>query len=143
MTPDEMAALHAAAFAPARGWSPAEISALCASPHVHSFCVSGGFALIRTVAGEAEVLTLAVDPALQRQGIADRLMRLWMTEVSAQIAYLEVAADNRVAVALYTKHGFVVTGHRRGYYARDDAPAVDAMLMQATLTRRQNSESQR
>lgn len=134
MTPQEMAELHTAAFAPERGWSVAEFSDLLASPHV--FCVTrpGGFALVRAVADEAELLTLVVSRQTRRQGIADALMAEWMALAPAKTAFLEVAADNHAARALYARHGFAETGRRCSYYKRPDRSAVDAVLMQAALT---------
>ena len=141
MTPPEMAALHAAAFAPARGWSAAEFSTLCAAPHVKLFSSAHGFALVRTVAEEAELLTLAVRPSHHRQGIADALMIAWMQGAQAETAFLEVAADNQSAQALYAKHGFAEVGRRKAYYARPDSSPVDAVLMQGALTCRKSGES--
>lgn len=143
MTPEDMAALHAAAFAPDRGWTAAEIADLCASPFVDALTSPAGFALIRTVAEEAELLTLAVDPARRRSGIGTRLMQRWLSTTPAERAFLEVAADNRAAQALYARHGFAVTGRRRGYYARPGGPAVDAVLMQVAVTHRQPDETPR
>ena len=133
----EMARIHAAAFAPERGWGVADISGLLAQPHTTALSADGGFALIRTVAGETELLTLAVSPAQRRRGIAHALMTSWI-ETSlpqAERAFLEVAADNDAARALYTRHGFTCTGLRKAYYSRSGAPAVDALLMSRALTR--------
>ncbi|MFK7744918.1 MAG: GNAT family N-acetyltransferase [Roseobacter sp.] len=136
MTPQAMADMHARAFAPERGWRAEEFASLVASPFVTCLSVGGGFALIRTVADETELLTLAVDPSHRRKGVATQLMQDWLTTVAAQSAYLEVASDNGAAMALYLKHGFAIVGRRAGYYARPDGPAVDAVLMQAALTHR-------
>jgi ribosomal-protein-alanine N-acetyltransferase len=42
--------------------------------------------------------------------------------------YLEVAADNAAAMALYQSVGFVRTGLRRGYYDGADAVTMRAPL---------------
>lgn len=141
MTPENMAKLHAAAFASSRGWSVAEFTELCATPAVELYTQPNGFALVRVIAGEAELLTLAVDPSKQRQGIANRLMQDWLTVRNKCAAFLEVASDNHAARALYAKHGFTVIGLRKGYYRRAGAPAVDAVLMQVSLTYGQTHES--
>jgi ribosomal-protein-alanine N-acetyltransferase len=132
MTPEDLARLHRAAFAPERGWNAAEFETLCASPGVQLYLRPGGFALVRTVADEAELLTLAVDPAERRKGVADALMRDWLDATPARQAFLEVAEDNAAAQALYAKHGFSVSARRKAYYTRLEAAAVDALLMQAT-----------
>ena len=141
MTPDQLSAIHKAAFAPERGWSAAEIVDLLDQKNVVAFERPGGFALVRTVADEAELLTLAVDPKRQRRGVADTLMRDWLSISQATYAFLEVAEDNRIALALYRKHGFAICGHRKRYYRRAGAPSVDAVLMQASLTFSQGPES--
>ncbi|WP_299781289.1 GNAT family N-acetyltransferase [uncultured Roseobacter sp.] len=143
MTPAELANLHRSAFQSERNWSADEFADLLLSPHVTLIAHSQGFALIRIVAGEAELLTLAVHPDHHRQGIATRLMTQWMSDAAAQTAFLEVAADNLAAQNLYRKHGFAEAGRRRGYYKRSDGTTVDAVLMTAALPCGQGPESPR
>ena len=137
MTPQAMAQLHARAFAPERGWQASEFANLIASKFVTAFVKPHGFALTRQIADEAELLTLAVDPEHHRKGIASDLMRDWLVSLGEGTAFLEVAADNGPAQALYAKHGFAPVGRRKAYYARPGAPSVDAVLMQLAVTRRQ------
>ncbi len=136
MTPQDMARIHAAAFVQDRAWTAQEIADLLASPSVTHLAEPQGFALTRLFAGEAELLTLAVDPAAQRQGIGRRLLQRWMDglEAQADTAFLEVAADNTAAIALYTSAGFRQTATRRGYYQRKDAPSVDALILSRQFT---------
>jgi len=136
VTPQQMSALHHGAFAPERGWSTDEITDLLASPHVTAIAHPHGFALIRTLAGESELLTLAVDNAHRRQGIARAILLAWLTKATstAQSAFLEVAADNLPALALYETFGFETLATRREYYARSEAPAVDALVLRCDLT---------
>lgn len=133
MTPEELAALHAKAFPDDRAWSAREFEELLAADHTLLFSCEVGFALIRIVAAEAELLTIGVDPQSRRRGIADELMNKWMAEVKADIAFLEVSEDNAAACALYTKHGFTKYGRRKDYYRRSDGSKADALLMKATL----------
>ncbi|MFK7870503.1 MAG: GNAT family N-acetyltransferase [Roseobacter sp.] len=134
MTPKKAAAVHASAFAPQRGWTETEIATLLDHPTVKLFSKDGAFALVRTVADEAELLTIAVPPAQQGKGTGQALMRVWMQEVAAATAFLEVAADNRAAHALYLRLGFCEIARRPAYYSRADAQAVDALIMRANLT---------
>ncbi|MEP3687110.1 MAG: GNAT family N-acetyltransferase [Sulfitobacter dubius] len=136
MTAAELAALHAAAFTQDRPWQEAEFASLLDSPFVQLFTRPGGFALTRTIAGESELLTLAVDPSCQRQGIGRTLLRDWLAALPADCAsaFLEVAADNQPARALYTGENFAHIATRRAYYARIDAPAVDACILRRDLT---------
>lgn len=144
MTPETLAQLHAAAFTLERPWSASEFAALLDSPHVRLFTRPHGFALTRSVAGESELLTLAVDPDRQRRGIGRDLVRSWLAataDAGAEVAFLEVAADNLPALALYYALGFRESGLRKGYYTRTGAPAADAIVMQYRLTLGQTGES--
>jgi len=136
-----MAHIHAAAFAPERGWSEAEFHALASNPLVTVYCHASAFALVRTIADESELLTLATAPSARRQGLAMELMTRWLAETQARTAFLEVAADNAAAQRLYTQLGFAETGRRRNYYARANAPRCDAVLMQKAVTHRQDDNS--
>jgi ribosomal-protein-alanine N-acetyltransferase len=94
------------------------------------------FALVRVIADEAELLTIATHPAHQRQGLARQVMQDWQDLArtrSATEAFLEVAADNTAAQALYQACGFATCGTRPGYYARKGAAPVDAVLMRCSL----------
>jgi len=131
-----MAALHAACFAVPRPWSAAEIAGLLTSPGVFVTPESAGFAMGRIAADEVELLTLAVDPGARRQGTGRRLVAAFLQAArtrGAARAFLEVAADNVAAVALYLQAGFTVCGRRRGYYHPASGPAVDALVMERVL----------
>ena len=143
MTPDRMAALHQAAFTRERPWQAQEFADLIAGPFVTLHARPHGFALSRTVAGESELLTLAVDPAHQGQGLGRALLLQWLGDITAQDAFLEVAADNTAALALYHSVGFAETGRRPGYYQREGARNADAILMRKELTLGQAGDSPR
>ncbi|MEO0401074.1 MAG: GNAT family N-acetyltransferase [Pseudomonadota bacterium] len=136
MTPEHLAQIHHAAFRDARPWTAAEFQTLLAADHTHLTAHAYGFALWRAIAGEAELLTLAVAPDHQGQGIGGRVMRTWMGDAAAlaDSAFLEVAADNISACALYARHSFVEVARRPGYYRRPDGHAAqDAVVMRAAL----------
>jgi len=134
-----LAEVHAAAFD--EPWPAADISRFAADRGGFALAVEdeigavAGFILCRMMAGEAEVLTLAVRPAARRQGIARALLTAAMSlaEASATAMFLEVAADNPGAVALYEQAGFERVGRRAGYYGRAEAPSVDALVMRRAL----------
>jgi ribosomal-protein-alanine N-acetyltransferase len=94
-----------------------------------------GFILCRSIAGEAEILTLAVAPAYRRQGIARALTEaaLGLAAPSASSMFLEVAADNAGAIALYEQLGFATIGRRARYYARRSGDGADALVMRRAL----------
>ncbi|TNJ47695.1 GNAT family N-acetyltransferase [Phaeobacter sp. B1627] len=127
-----LAATHAAAFTQSRPWSAREMADLLADHYTHLTGGPEAFALVREVAGEAELLTIATHPDHQRQGHARRLMQEWMTKATnngATEAFLEVAEDNAAARALYSDCGFGLVGIRKAYYPRSKAAAADALLM--------------
>ena len=131
-----MAALHAAAFEGQRCWNAREIVALLDGPSVFVVQEPGGFALGRAVADEAEILTLAVAPRARRQGIGRRLLTALEAQAhqrQAEHVYLEVAADNGAAIALYQAAGYTESGRRRRYYPAATGHKIDAILMRKPL----------
>ena len=135
-----LAEIHASAFD--RPWSAAEIAVLLDSPGTLALLPSGdrkGFVMVRALAGEAEILTLAVAPEGRRQGQARALMQAAIVQALARQAgtlFLEVAADNAAALGLYEGLGFEMAGRRKGYYDRGAAsPRIDALVMRLCLNR--------
>lgn len=138
MTPADLPAvarLHAVCFG-AEAWSERAFADLLAGTGVAGLMAPGaadpvGAILIRTVADEAEILTLCVDPAARRRGLGALLTgaaaRL-AAAAGAEALHLEVAADNLAAQALYLALGFRPVGRRPRYYARPGG-AVDALLL--------------
>jgi ribosomal-protein-alanine N-acetyltransferase len=137
-----IAKLHAELFSPA--WSEESIRALLDHPASTAFvamvggapktCV--GFVLAQLAADEAEILTIGVAPAWQRKGVGRRLVEgvaRAAQRAEARKLYLEVAADNDAALELYRRTGFLGTGLRRGYYAREGGSAVDAVTLALKL----------
>jgi ribosomal-protein-alanine N-acetyltransferase len=95
-----------------------------------------GMILCRALAGEAEILTLAVDPAARRRGVARALVEAAAAlarEAGAMEMFLEVATDNPAALGLYAGTGFATVGQRRGYYSRPAGERVDAVVMRRDL----------
>lgn len=132
MTPDELADLHATCFVTPRPWSAAEFAEFLASAWCFLCTEPGGFVLGRVVAGEAELLTIAVAPDARRQGVARRLLHAFDVETTkrnAEQAFLEVAVDNTPARQLYAAAGWHDAGKRRNYYHTPDGRAIDAVVM--------------
>ena len=137
MTTAEMAALHQRCFVTPRPWGVAEFDGLLADPLVFAL-VEGdqGFVVGRAVAGEAEVLTIAVAPEARRRGLGARLMTRFLYQArlrGAEAAFLEVASGNVAAIALYRMHGFTEAGQRRGYYREPDGRVSDALILRRAL----------
>ena len=141
MTPKELAEIHRRAFAPSRGWRPEEFQALLQQQTVQLFEKARGFALVRTIADEAELLTIAVDPDAQRGGVATEILQEWLDRTPANTAFLEVAADNSAALSLYIRLGFVQHGCRKGYYPRSEGAPADALLLRFDRTNSKPSDS--
>lgn len=136
MTPYQLALLHARAFTMPRPWSVQEFRDLLAAPRV--FLLTRGVEALlmgQVVADEAELLTIAVDPGLRRQGLGQGLVADFLAEAArrrAKTAFLEVAAGNAGARALYAQAGFVESGRRRAYYHGPEG-TDDAVVMRRAL----------
>ena len=91
-----------------------------------------GYVLFHYVAGEAELLRLAVEPAERRQGLGRQLVERGVERLrheSIKTCFLEVRKDNEPAIQLYNAMGFKRVGRRRGYY-RD---GTDALILSLAL----------
>ncbi|MFP8966600.1 ribosomal protein S18-alanine N-acetyltransferase [Pokkaliibacter sp. CJK22405] len=97
-----------------------------------------GHVVISQVLDEAEILTIAVEPAAQGRGIGSAMLKQVIARLREQHMarlMLEVRSGNHAALALYRKWGFVEDGRRKGYYPGEDGgPAEDALLMSLLLT---------
>ena len=134
---DRLAALHATAFdAP---WTAAAFAGLLDQFGVFAVESPDGFILMRAVADEAEILTLAVRPEARGRGQGAGLVAEGAAVARARGAdqvFLEVAKDNAPALRLYARTGFVETGRRPGYYSRPDGSRVAALLFTLNLSAR-------
>lgn len=115
-------------------WSTAAVRALLDDGLTRAWvarrsgAVVGG-ALVRVVAGEGELLRIAVRPDQRRHGVGRALLGVILSAVADACphgVYLEVRASNVAARHLYAREGFVDHGRRRDYY---QAPTEDAILM--------------
>lgn len=129
------AGLHGGSFA--HGWSEDELERLLASDACvadGAFCggAFAGFLLSRAASDEAEILTIAVDPAFRRRGAARAMLSVHLARLAARGVrrlFLEVAEDNPGAIALYRSFGFHEEGRRKGYYRRPDGQTASALVM--------------
>ncbi len=95
-----------------------------------------GFAMARAVAGDGELLLLAVQPESRGRGIGGALLRSVIADArdrGAERLHLEVRAGNG-AVGMYRAHGFEQVGTRRSYYRGVTGHASDAHTYALTLT---------
>jgi ribosomal-protein-alanine N-acetyltransferase len=139
----DLAQAHARGFKEA--WSAEDIAAILSTPGGYAIAAreegepaARGFILARANAGEAEILTLAVDPVHRRRGLGRALVDAALAAAitaNAEAVFLEVAADNAAAIGLYEAAGFERVGTRRGYYARPGQIPIDALVLRHTLMR--------
>lgn len=94
-----------------------------------------GFALIRTIAGESELLLIAVRNRYRRHGIARALLDTAMVEARDEgvlAFHLEVRRCNP-AVELYRAAGFQQVGTRHDYYRGRSGKVFDALTFKRLL----------
>ena len=94
-----------------------------------------GFVALSSVLDEVSILSIAIDPQQQRQGLGQSLLQLALERArraGAAKCLLEVRESNTAARRLYLQNGFVLDGVRKNYY-----PTVggreDALLMSKQL----------
>ena len=93
-----------------------------------------GYCGMLCVAGEGQILNIAVDEQYRRRGLATEMMRALISygiDHGISLFTLEVRESNEPAVRLYNSCCFVATGRRRDYYTN---PREDAILMDLDLT---------
>lgn len=134
--------LMQAAFDPRYGeaWSKAQCLATFTMPgYALRIARAGdaiaGFAMIRWVADESELLLLAVDPAFRGRGIGGALITDWqaLTRARGVRRYFLEMRTNNPAMQLYARFGFTVVATRRNYYTGTDGRKLDAVTMQHVL----------
>lgn len=135
-----LAGLHAQCFSP--GWAAEEFASMLALPGAFA-CLGWAqdadqpeaLALAWVQAGQGEVLTLATVPEHRRQGAARAMVCFVLAQAAAlqaEAVFLEVAATNLAARALYAGLGFVEAGKREKYY-RTPQGLVDALVLRRAL----------
>lgn len=134
-----LAALHGVSFR--RGWSEDEFERLLLDRAViaHRADVRRavrGFIISRLVAGEAEILSVAVAPGDRGRGLARRLLDLHLRRLAGlgiRAVFLEVDEDNAPARRLYARAGFREVGRRPGYYPQPSGVAAAALILRRDL----------
>lgn len=136
MTPETLSQIQTRAYRDMTPWSVRAFADLLQQDRVHLFTDTQAFLLLRIVLDEAEILAFATDPDAQNQGQGSRLittMHQSAAERGVNYVFLEVAASNEGGQRFYTRHGYVETGRRAGYYAKPDGHRTDAVLMSRAL----------
>lgn len=141
---DDVMLVMNAAFDPEYGeaWTAAQCAGLMSMPGVWLMIARedgkpAGFSLSRIIAGEAELLLIAVRKSAHRRGIGGALLKAFISESASRGAeklHLEVRHGNH-AVELYKRAGFQEVGRRFNYYRGRSGQLYDAL----TLARAANS----
>ena len=132
---DAVLAIEQACFP--RAWTRQHFLSELAAPHGAPVVAEqdgrvAGYLCLTVLLDEAEILDVAVDPALQRSGIGAALL-VWACDYArkqrAQVLRLEVRASSKPAISLYERFGFVRSGLRKAYYEH----GIDALLLDKKL----------
>ncbi len=106
-----MASVHAQAFD--KPWDESDFEGVLEAQGVFGLLVQdedpAGLLICRTVAGEAEILTVGVAAWARRRGVGLTLMTAALElarQAGADRMFLEVNVDNAAAVTLYERLGF-------------------------------------
>jgi [ribosomal protein S18]-alanine N-acetyltransferase len=95
-----------------------------------------GFAMLRSVAGEAELLLIAVRPRYRRRGVGRALLDRAAEkarQAGVELLHLEVR-DGNPALDLYRAAGFVQVGRRAAYYRGRTGKVFDALTFRRQLS---------
>jgi ribosomal-protein-alanine N-acetyltransferase len=134
-----LAGIHKVCFQ--QPWAAGSMSEILAMPGCRALVAVDGGSLVpsaeppgpagmviwSTILDEAEIMTLAVLPPWRRRGVGGALLDAAMDGARAGGActmFLEAAADNAAALALYGSRGFERVGLRKKYYGDVDGIAM-------------------
>ena len=95
-----------------------------------------GFCIFSCNEKEAEIITMAILPKYQNQGIGSLILTELegiLSEISCNKVFLEVASNNLIAIHLYNKLGFKSFGIRKNYYSVSENKKVNAILMKKII----------
>tara|TARA_B100000676_G_C18059057_1_gene836464 strand:+ start:37 stop:486 length:450 start_codon:yes stop_codon:yes gene_type:complete len=95
-----------------------------------------GFCIFSINKEDAEIITMAVVPKYQNQGIGFLILNELdevLLKSNCKKVFLEVASNNLIALHLYKKVGFQNFGIRKNYYKILKDKKVDAILMKKVV----------
>jgi ribosomal-protein-alanine N-acetyltransferase len=119
-------------------WSEAAISETFAAPGMLNLVAERGegvqgYVIARAIAGESEILNLAVAPEVRGQGLGGRLLDAMLArlrQTAVREVFLEVRQGNAAARGLYRSRRFEEVGRRGRYYRH---PVEDAIVLRLEL----------
>ena len=96
-----------------------------------------GFAIVKKIIYEAEIINISIEPVYHRNGFAKNLIKyiLQSKEMKGVKRFvLEVSSENYKAKNLYENLGFKMVGYRKNYYNvkanKYNATKSDAEIME-------------
>ena len=120
-------------------WSRRSLAESLRQDHVRALVVENedgcvvGYGMAAVIADEGEILNLAVERAVQGQGLGRLVLEGLLDvlrEAGVRKAFLEVRRSNEAAIGLYRAAGFQPLGLRPSYYV---SPKEDALTMALEL----------
>lgn len=138
----ELVSLETQCFREGIAFSKKQIAYLLRSPRADIYVMRlsvtlAAYAIIlkrKTCRGEvARLYSLAVKPEFRGQGLGKKLMLECLDKLrmeNIQTVYLEVEAENKIAIALYESVGFCRVARLKSYYGENQ----DGLKMKLTLT---------
>lgn len=138
-----LAALHERCFTAPwdQAWSATSFAEILAMPGAAGWLISDGeqplgFALVRSVLDEMEIILIAIDPDQRQRGLGGRLLDTVLVaarEIGVASVFLEQASPNLAARHLYVSRGFAEVGRRRDYYHGRAGDVADALILRLDL----------
>ena len=103
-----------------------------------------GYAGVQIILDEGYITNVAVRPECRRQGIAAKLLQVFLDFAKAnKLAFLtlEVRASNYDAIALYGSRGFRSVGRRKNYYEHPKEDAIIIAVFSSSPVRSEKARS--
>jgi ribosomal protein S18 acetylase RimI-like enzyme len=138
----ELVSLEAQCFRDGIAFSKKQIAYLLRSPRADIYVMRLNATIVaeaiilkrKTCRGEvARLYSFAVKPELRGQGLGKKLMLECLDKLrweNIQTVFLEVEAENNIAIALYESVGFSRVARLKSYYGENQ----DGLKMKLTLT---------
>lgn len=130
----EIAAIHAQSFNPA--WSKTSLVTMLENQQYSGSLILQndqviGFIICSTVLDEAEIISIAIEPAQRDHKYATHLLIHEIKRLKKLAIYkifLEVNVANIAAIKLYQANGFTQNAIRKNYYKLADGTRADALI---------------
>lgn len=129
-----------------QSWSTGSFAEILAMPGAAGWLISDqdaaalhqprGFILVRSVLDEMEIILVGTDPQYRQRGLGGRLVDQaidFARQTGIKHVFLEHAAPNLAARALYRSRGFAEIGSRPGYYRGPAGESIDARVLRLII----------